>query len=118
MRVILDHNVPKRLRRFFFGIEVKTAREMEWAELTNGDLISAAERDGFDVMITADKNLEYQQNLEDRKLALIVLPTNQWKYVFMNSVPVVAALEIATPGSFQRVAFEGLPPRRRRPARA
>ncbi len=113
MRVILDHNVPKRVRRFLVGFEVKTAHEMTWAQLSNGELIHAAESGGFSVMITADKNLEYQQNLTSRTLALIVLTTNHWRYVSSNSAWILAAVERATPGSFQQVDFPDLSPTRR-----
>jgi hypothetical protein len=113
VRVVLDHNVPKRLRRFLVGLDVRTAREMTWAQLSNGELIHAAEGGGFGVMITADKNLEYQQNLAGRKLALIVLPTNDWSYVSGNAPSIVAAVNKATPGSFQQVHFPDLSPTRR-----
>ena len=106
MRVIFDHTVPKQLRQFLVGHEVKTAREMAWAGLTNGELLAAAEGGGFDVMVSGDKNLLYQQNLAGRKLALIVLGTNSWKRIMQDTGMVVAALALATPGSFQRVGPE------------
>jgi hypothetical protein len=60
------------------GHDVKSAAEMGWSELTNGEIMAAAERDGFDAMVTADRNLVYQQNLAGRKLGLVVLSTNHW----------------------------------------
>lgn len=68
MKVLFDHNVPKRLRQFLPGHEVALAREMGWAELGNGALLAAAEDSGFAVMVTGDKNLSYQQNLQSRNL--------------------------------------------------
>jgi len=106
VRVIFDHNVPKQLRQFLVGHEVKTAREMAWAALTNGELLAAAEGAGFDVMVSGDKNLVYQQNLTGRKLALVVLGTNSWKRIKLDTGPVVTAVAGATPGSFQRVGPE------------
>ncbi|MCI0366139.1 MAG: hypothetical protein L0219_19945 [Phycisphaerales bacterium] len=78
MRILLDHNTPAPLRYSFRGHQVETAYERGWAELTNGDLLSVAESDGFDVLITTDRGIRYQQNLAGRKLALILLSTNDW----------------------------------------
>jgi hypothetical protein len=78
---------------------------MSWAELENGDLISAAEGAGFEVMVTGDKDLAYQQNLAGRKLSLIVLGTNNWNIIKEDMEPVVAAVNDAKPGGFRRVAF-------------
>ena len=76
---------------------------MRWQELENGDLLSAAEAEGFDLMITADKNLSYQQNLAGRKLALVVLPTIDWNVLKLDPAPVSAAVDRATPGSFEQL---------------
>ncbi len=105
MKVLLDHNVPKRLRQFLFGHDVRLAREMGWAELSNGDLLASAEKQGFDVMVTADKNLSYQQNLQSRNLALIVLSTSDWQVLRNDPGPVVAAVDSATPSSFCMVTL-------------
>lgn len=69
MRILLDHNTPAPLRYWLVGHNVETAYERGWAELTNGDLLRAAEDAGFDVMITTDRGIRYQQNLAGRKLA-------------------------------------------------
>lgn len=76
---------------------------MRWQELENGDLLSAAEAEGFDLMITADKNLSYQQNLVGRRLALLILHTNDWNTLKVDVERVIAALQGATPGSFKRM---------------
>ena len=115
MRVLFDHNVPHKLRRSLIGHEVKTADEMEWAELENGELLDLAENAGFAVFVTGDKNLSYQQNLEGRTLALVVLSTNDWRTIKDNPRPVVDAVDAAKPGSFQVVTFEPRPGRRRGP---
>ena len=73
MKVLFDHNVPKRLRALLPGHEVTTSRELRWDTLRNGDLLSTAEAHGFEAMLTGDKNMSYQQNLKGRKLALIIL---------------------------------------------
>ena len=78
---------------------------MGWAELENGQLLRAAEDSGFEVMITGDKNLSYQQNLRERKIALIVLSTNNWNIVKFQPQLVAALLALGTPGIFQFAAF-------------
>jgi len=88
VKVLLDHNVPHKLRRSLVGHDVETADEVGWAELANGDLLIAAEGAGFAVMVTADKNLSYQQNLQGRELALVVLSTNDWQTIRQNPAPV------------------------------
>ncbi|HEY7338528.1 MAG TPA: hypothetical protein VH639_26815 [Bryobacteraceae bacterium] len=77
MRILLDHSTPAPLRYWLLGHNVETAYERGWAELTNGELLRAAEDDGFDAMITADKRIRYQQNLAGRRLALVVLETKR-----------------------------------------
>ncbi len=61
MKVLFDHNVPKKLRTLLPGHAVSTSRELGWDTLRNGDLLTAAEANGFEVMVTADKNISYQQ---------------------------------------------------------
>ena len=83
------------------GHEVTTAQQKGWQELRNGDLLTAAEKDGFEVFVTGDKNLAYQQNLTDRKISLVVLATTHWKTLRENPAPVRAAVDRAKPGSFE-----------------
>ncbi|MFL5282918.1 MAG: hypothetical protein ACJ8AW_18480 [Rhodopila sp.] len=87
---------------------------MGWDQLVNGLLIEAAEQAGFDVMVTGDQSLRYQQNLSARRLALVVLLSNHWPTVRRNSQPIVEAVNNARTGSYQSVAFDR-PPLRRRP---
>ena len=113
MRVLFDHNVPKKLRQFLLSHSVSTSRELGWDTLKNGELLEAAETGGFEVMVTGDKNLSYQQNLAGRRLALVVLDTTNWNILKWKSLPIAAALDAATPGSFQEVTIK--PPPRRPP---
>jgi hypothetical protein len=92
---------------------VWTAAEMGWSRLVNGDLLAEAEEYGFDVMITADQNLEYQQNLKGRKLALVVLSTNRISVLEKYSAQLAAATDAVTEGSYQFIRFE-LPPKSRK----
>ena len=107
MKILLDNNVPAPLRRHLVGHDVTTAAKMGWEELKNGDLLDAAERDGFEVMVTGDKNLSYQQNLQGRTLALVVLPEIDW--TVLRAAPgmlvnIAKAVNRAEPGSFEALA--------------
>ena len=72
MKVLLDHCVPRRLRRYLPGHEVRTTREMGWETHKNGKLLVAAEAE-FDVLLTVDRNIEYQQNLSGCSLAIVIM---------------------------------------------
>lgn len=73
MRVLLDEQLPKRLARELIGHGVRTVQQQGWAGLTNGELLARAVEDGFELFITADRNLEFQQNLTDSPLGVILL---------------------------------------------
>ena len=92
MRILLDHNTPAPLREALGGHNVETAYERGWAELTNGKLLSSAEENGFDLLITTDKGIRYQQNLTNRRLALLVLSTNDWTRIRQFKGLVVSSL--------------------------
>jgi hypothetical protein len=104
MRLLLDECVPRRLKKEFGGYEVKTARDAGLAGLKNSDLLRAAERE-FDVLITVDKNIPYQQNLKSFQLAVLVLVANRNKYeVLKPLIPkALKALSSLEPGSVIRV---------------
>ena len=84
---------------------------MEWDQLSNGQLLYAAQAAGFDLLLTADKNLAYQQNLKGRALAIVVLSTNDWSTIEANATPIIDAVDAATPGSFQTVSLTPTPTR-------
>lgn len=100
MKVLFDQNVPRGLASALAGNQVVRAHQLGWGELRNGDLLRIAEENGFDVLITGDKNLAYQQNLKDRRIALIVLSTITWGEVRQDMKPVVHAVSAAGPGSY------------------
>ena len=90
MLVLLDENLPHRLRSLITGHDVRTVAYQKWNALTNGALLKTAEDAGFDVMVTADKNIQYQQNMQGRNIALVVLSNNERDIVTRN-VPGIAA---------------------------
>ncbi len=73
MRILFDKSAPHGLIRHLQHHMVATAESLGWGRLENGDLLAAAEQSGFEVFLTADKNLRYQQNLASRKIAIVVL---------------------------------------------
>ena len=103
VRIILDQNTPLGLRRALQGYEVVPARSMGWASIENGELIRAAEEAGFEILITCDRNIRYQQRLTGRKIALIELTTTNWPVIRPHLANVLAAVQAATPGSYATV---------------
>ena len=77
MRVLFDQATPVPLRPFLEGHTVRTAAQEKWDRLRNGELLNAAEAAGFDVLVTTDKNMRYQQNLTRRRIFIVVLGRQQ-----------------------------------------
>jgi len=103
MLVLFDHSTPAPLTSYLIGHTVTEGRDRGWDRLSNGDLLAEAERAGFHVLLTADKNIRYQQNLTGRKIAIVVLSTPQWPVVRLHIARIAAAIKTATPGSYTEV---------------
>jgi hypothetical protein len=103
MLILFDHVTPNGVARFLAGHTVIRAKDRGWDTLSNGELLEAAERDGFDVLVTADKNMRYQQDLRTRRIALVVLSTPQWPVVKLHLKAIAAAVNAATAGSYAEV---------------
>ena len=88
------------------GHTVETAYERGWSELQNGELIAAAEAAGFEVFVTTDRNLKYQQNLTARTLSIVVLLTTSWPRIQLSLPAVLTALEHARAGAYQEVHIQ------------
>ena len=104
MRILFDNGTPRGLARFLRGHTVEEARSLGWEELANGALIAAAEQTGFELLITTDKNIRYQQNLKGRTLAIVVLEHAQWPMVKLVAATISEEVDKSTPGSFVEVA--------------
>lgn len=78
MRVLFDQGTPLPLRTHLTTHDVESAFDRGWSRLSNGELIREAENAGFDVMVTTDQNLKYQQDLETRKIGIVVLLSTSW----------------------------------------
>ena len=105
MRILFDQGTPVPIRPFLKGHVVRTAAQEGWDALRNGHLLDAAEDAGFDVFLTTDKNLRYQQNLADRRIAIIVLGKQQWPDIRPHVDFVASAVDGAMPGSLVEVDF-------------
>ena len=103
MRILFDQGTPAPLRRYLDGHVVDTAAERGWSDLDNGDLIDNAEQAGYDVLITTDQNLQYQQNLAARRLAVVVLLSTAWPKVLLRVEDVRIALDRIGPGELRDV---------------
>jgi hypothetical protein len=103
MLILFDHVTPSGIARFLPGPTVTKAKDRGWDTLANGDLLAEAERAGFDVLLTADKNMRYQQNLRGRKIAIVVLSTPQWPVVRLHVARIAAVVNAAKPGSYADV---------------
>lgn len=103
MLILFDNNIPRGLARALSAHTVVEARARGWHLVKNGDLLDAAEDAAFDVMVTSDKGIKYQQNLRIRKIALIVLSQGRWRLVRQRLEVIAAAVEAATPGSYTEV---------------
>jgi len=103
LKILFDQGTPDGIKRVLISHDVTFARHMNWSELSNGHLIATAEAAGFDLMITTDKNLRYQQNLSNRRISIIVLGTNFWPEIKLHLSGISAAVEAASPNSFQEI---------------
>ena len=97
MKIIIDECVPHIVKKRLPHREIKTVQEMGWAGVKNGELLKLAEAE-FEIFITSDKNLRYQQNLKDRRIAILLLPSNQ--------IPVVEKLLPQIDEALQKIRLE------------
>jgi hypothetical protein len=104
MRILFDHGTPNGLARALSGHTVTTAQARGWDRLSNGDLLKEAEADGFDLLITTDRRIRYQQNLSGRRIALIVLAgSTKWSRIQLHLQDIGAAVDGVAPGGYHEV---------------
>jgi hypothetical protein len=101
MRILFDQGTPVPLRRHLTNHVVDTAFERGWSALHNRELLDVAEQEGYDLLITTDQNLRYQQHLADRQLAIIVLLSTSWPRIESRIETIQAAVE--------RIMARGIP---------
>ncbi len=106
VKVLFDQGTPAPLRNALTAHEVETAFERGWSTLENGRLIAEAEAAGFEVFVTTDRNLKYQQNLATRTIAIVVLLTTSWPRIERQLAVVVKTVDAAVSNSYTEVRVE------------
>lgn len=100
MLILFDQGTPVAIRKSLPDHVVKTAYEQGWSALLNGELLRVAEEAGFELLLTTDKNLAYQQNLTGRKIAIVVLGRSRWTLIKPVLGRIAEAVKAAKPGSY------------------
>ena len=109
MRIVLDENLPRVLTKPFVPPhQAVTTQQLGFAGWKNGELLAQLEGT-YDVLLTSDKNLRYQQNLADRSLAIVELPTNRLRTLQTMTAEIIAAALAATPGSYTQIDWPSSP---------
>lgn len=103
MKLLFDQGTPVPLRNYLPNHVIETAYERGWSNLKNGDLLTQAEAEGFDALVTTDQKLRYQQNLSGRRISVVVLLTTNWPRIKNNTGLVVQAVDNVHPGSYQEI---------------
>jgi hypothetical protein len=105
MRVLLDNCTPRAIACSLSGHAVKECRSYGWDRLKNGELLDTAEAAGFEVFVTADQSIRYQQNLERRRIAVVVLESAIWELLQPHLNEIRNAVDAAEPGSLTKVSI-------------
>ncbi len=105
MKILFDQGTPVPLQKHLTEHEVITAFEKAWSHLKNGELLQQAEDEGFEVLVTTDQNLRYQQNLQERKIAIVVLLSTSWPKIQKNIAAVVDSVNTVKFGDYLEVAI-------------
>ena len=105
MRVLFDQGTPSPLRQFLKLHDVSTAYDLGWSNLKNGELLDAAEAQGFQVLITTGSNLNHQQNLANRTIAIVVLGSTSWPRIKNVAEMVAASINDVGAGAYVEIAI-------------
>ena len=103
MQILFDNGTPRQLRRRLFGHVVEEARERDWDALSNGDLLDRAEEAGFDILITTDQGIKYQQNMSNRQISVVVLMNTTWDRISRRTEVIRSAIQEIRPGEVREV---------------
>lgn len=106
MRVLFDHCVPAPLRRSLSAHDVKLTSEVGWQGLMNGDLIAQAEAAGFNLLISTDQNIRYQQAVTGRSIAILVLCKQNWPELQPHVALVSRTVDEMRPGAYHEISFD------------
>ena len=103
MKILLDQGTPAPLCRELEGHEIFTAFQQNWSKLTNGELLESAQGAGFDILITTDQNLKYQQNLKSREIAIVVLLTASWPRIRQHLPAIRKIIDSVITGDYREI---------------
>ena len=103
MRILFDNGTPRQLRRRLFNHVVVEARELGWDRIDNGALLDRAEEAGFEVLVTTDQEMRHQQNMSNRRVAVVVLTNTNWALIARRTETVREALVGIQPGEVREV---------------
>lgn len=103
MKILFDNGTPKPIAASLVGHEVTFSRQIGWHQLENGELIQQAEAAGYDLLLSTDKNIRYQQNLANRKIAIVVLSNQQWPVLRSYLDRIAAAINASLPGTYTEI---------------
>ena len=105
MRILFDQGTPVPLRQYLTEHSVTTAYEEGWSNLSNGDLLKSAEDRGYQIFVTTDRNLRYQQNLRDRQIAIVVLLSTSWPKIRTQTEKVCDVINAVEIGDYTEISI-------------
>jgi hypothetical protein len=105
MKVLFDQGTPVPLRNHLEGHEIDTAFELGWSSLRNGELLEAGEQGAYQVLISTDQSIRYQQNLSGRTMAIVVLLSTSWPNIQKRVRDIQAVVDMAAPGTYTEVTI-------------
>jgi hypothetical protein len=105
MRILFDQGTPVPLRQYLTEHSVTTAYEEGWSNLSNGDLLQSAEDKGYQIFVTTDRNLRYQQNLSDRSIAIVVLLSTSWPKIWTQTEKVCGVINAVELGDYAEISI-------------
>lgn len=103
MRLLFDNGTPAPLRRHMGDHVIDTAAQRGWATLANGVLLDNAEQAGYEVLVTTDQSMQYQQNMSGRRIGIVVLMDPRWPFVRLRTADIRAAINTVRPGEVREV---------------
>ena len=105
MRILFDQGTPVPLRRYLSNHSVDTALERGWSHLQNSELLQAGEQDDYQLLISTDQNLRYQQDLSGRQLAIIILRSTSWPRIQLRIDDIQTAVDEIAPGDYIEISI-------------
>jgi predicted nuclease of predicted toxin-antitoxin system len=102
MRILFDQGTPLPLKSWLIAHHIETAHQRGWSKLLNGELLTAAEAAGFDLLITTDQNLRHQQDLSRFRIAVLVLMIANWPTIEPHALAIASAVDKIKPHQYVR----------------